>query len=247
MSKKIFAICLAMIFILQSSAFAKEKKEIPIEERIKISAEVEDLTSFLELGTKDFLYSAIVEELAKKNIFNVLPEAVGENFSDVKSLGEKQSSSDVGELLIFNPAESESAFDKNLYEEIGVNYVIQCKIIGIGTVKKNFDSIGIGTGIGIGRHRDFGIGIFSPIGLNFKRTTYCTVVNIKFIKVDTGTVFWQKNIIGQAVKHHKPRKGYDDATDEAYLESIKSAAESISESVEKYAKKFLLKKSEEKK
>lgn len=248
MVKKIFAFCLTAIFILQGAALAKEKKsaEIPLEERIKISVEVEDLTSFQELDTKIFLRLAIVEELAKKNIFNILPEEFFyEKFSSIKSLGEKQSASDVGEILIFNPAESNSEFDKNFYEEVGANYLIQCKIIGIGTTKKNFDSFGIGSGIGIGRHRHFGIGIFSPIGISMKRTAYCTAVNVKFIKVDTGVVIWQKNIFGQAFRHHKPRKGYDDATDEAYFESIGSAAENISGSVEKYAKKFLLKKSGE--
>ena len=79
-----------------------------------------------------------------------------------------------------------------------------------------------------------------------KRTTYCTAVNVKFIKVDTDVVLFQKNIVGQAFRHHKPRRGYDDATDEAYLESIGSAAENISDSVEKYAKKFLIKHDEKK-
>lgn len=247
MSKKIFALCMMLILILQGVAAAKEKKsaEIPIEERIKIYVEVADLTSFLELGTDKFLHSAIIEELAKKNIFNILPEKnYDEKFSDVKSLGEKQSASDVGEILIFNPAENNYEFYKSFYENLGVNYVIQCKIIGIGTTRKNFDSFGIGSGIGIGRHRHFGIGIFSPIGISMKRTAYCTAVNVKFIKVDTNVVLWQKNIVGQAFKHHKPKKGYDDATDEAYLESIGTAAKDISGNVEKYAKKFLFKREE---
>lgn len=249
MTKKIFALCLAMILIFQCAALAKEKKsaEIPIEERIKIFVEVEDKTTFQELDTKKFLRLAIIEELAEKNIFTVLPEEnFDEKFSAIKSLGEKQTASDVGELLIFNPAENNSDFDKNFYEELGATYVVQCKIIGLGTTKKNFDSFGIGSGIGIGRHRHFGIGIFSPIGISMKRTVYCTAVNVKFIKVDTGVVVWQKNIFGQAFKHHKPKKGYDDATDEAYLESIGAASKNISDSVEKYAKKFLLKKSEDK-
>ena len=249
MVKKIFALCLAMILILQCAALAKEKKseEIPIEERIKISVEVEDKTSFQELDTKKFLRLAIIEELAEKNMFTVLPEeSSDEKFSAIKSLGEKQSASDVGEFLVFNPAENNSEFDKNFYANLGADYVIQCKIIGLGTTKKNFDSVGIGSGIGLGRHSHFGIGIFTPIGINFRRTIYCTAVNVKFMKVDTNVVVWQKNIVGQAFKHKKPKKNYDDATDEAYLESIESVAENISDSVEKYAKKFLLKKPDDK-
>lgn len=253
MSKKIFLLCLAVIFIFQSAAFAKKKSvEIPLEDRIKISVEVEDKTSFQELDTKKFLQLAIIEEFAEKNTFNVLPEELAaEKFSEIKTLGEKQTTSDVGELLIFNPSEVSKdgeniSFDQNFYKELGANYVIQCKIIGIGTTQKNFDSVGIGSGIEIGRHRHFGVGIFSPVGINFKRTAYCVVVNVKFIKVDTNVVIWQKNIVGQAWKHHKPRKGYDDATDEAYLKAIKSAAEKISYSVEKYTEKFLLKKSDNK-
>ena len=249
MIKKIFALCLTMIFIFNGAVLAKEKKsaEIPPEERIKISVEVEDKTTFQELETEKFLRLAIDEEFAKKNIFELLPEEYfTEKFSSIKTLGEKQSASDVGEILIFNPAESDSDFDQDFYTELGANYVLQCKIIGIGTTKKNFDSFGIGSGIGIGRHGHFGIGIFSPIGINMKRTTYCTAVNVKFIKVDTDVVLFQKNIVGQAFRHHKPRRGYDDATDEAYLESIGSAAENISDSVEKYAKKFLIKRDEKK-
>ena len=243
MNKKFFALCLMLLLFLQGVTFAKEKKaaEIPAEELIKISVEVEDKTSFLELGTDKFLRGALVEKLLQKNIFNVLPEELAEEkFSDVKTLGEKKSASDVGEILIFNPAENISDFDEDFYKSLGADYVIQCKIIGLGTTKKDFDSIGLGSGIGIGRHGHFGIGIFTPIGANFKRTTYCTAVNVKFLKVETGAVIWQKNVIGQAFKHHKPKKGYDDATDEAYFESIDSASKDISDGVEKYAKKFLL-------
>ena len=249
MIKKIFALFLAVILISHGAALAKEKKsaEIPVEERIKISVEVEDKTSFQELETEKFLRLALCEEFAEKNIFELLPEEFFiEKFSSIKTLGEKQSASDVGEILIFNPAEKNSDAEENFSAEVGADYVLQCKIIGLGTTKKNFDNIGIGSGIGIGRHGNFGIGIFSPIGISMKRTTYCTAVNFKLIKVDTKVTLLQKNIIGQAFKHHKPRKGYDDATDEAYFESIGSAAKNISDDVEKYAKKFLLKKADEK-
>lgn len=256
MIKKIFTMCLTAIFIFHGAVFAKSEKKsvgIPIEDRIKISVDITDHTSFLELDTEKFLCSALVEEISKKNIFNILPEELAnvEKFSLTKSLGEKQTASDVGELLIFNPAETDnskkiSESDKNFYKELGADYLIQCKIIGLGTTLKKYDGLGFNPGIGLGRHGRLGIGIFSSINSTFKRTFYCTVVNVKFIKTDTQTVLWQKNFIGQAARHHKPRKGYDDATDEAYLESIQSAAEDITENVARYSRKFILKKKSEK-
>ena len=63
---------------------------------------------------------------------------------------------------------------------------------------------------------------------------------MKFIKVDSGIILWQRNLSGDSAKHRKPSKGYDDAFDEAYLKSIKNVAQTISKQVTEYSKKYFL-------
>ena len=260
MTKKILIFCLAFIFIFQCAASAKKKevKEIPLEDRVKISVEVADKTSFQELDTAEILRGMIEEQLFAKKIFNIISdEEITTKYSDLKTLGEKKSASDVGELLYFNPAEvtygagTDGDLIQENYLERGIDYVVKCQILALGVTSKSSDLIGFDPGFGIGigshRHSHFGIGIYTPIGIKTKQTVYCTAVNVQFIKVDTNVVLWQRNLIGQAIRHKKPKKGYDDASDEAYLKSIKNAAEIITERVEKYSTNFLIKKDDDSK
>lgn len=281
MYKKIFALCLMLLLITCGAASAKSKKnqpkEISMSERIKIAVEVSDKTSFHELETAKFLRGMILEQLEEKNLFNVLdaqfvPEKISDNesteeispaeekppekFSDIKSLGEKASASDVGEMLFFSPVNvsygigENSDVEKNFYENVGADYVLKCTVLALGTSQKISDWVGFEPGIGIGigshrhRHHGFGVGVFSTVGGTVRRNFYGTAVNVQFVKIDTGIVIWQRNLVGQALKHRKPSKGYDDASDEAYLKSIKNAAEIIAERTEKYTKNFLVKKPE---
>jgi len=257
MLKKIFTAGLVILFLCAnfSAVSAKKKKEIEIapEDRVKISVEVEDKTSFKELDTAEILRGIIQEQLADKKIFNVISdEEITGKYLAMKSLGKKQSASDVGELLYFNPAEisygagTDSDLDKEKYS---CDYLVKCQILALGTTAKVTDVFGTypGFGIGIGSHRHshFGFGIYSPIGISTKQMLYCTAVNVQFIKVDTNVVLWQRNLIGQAIRHKKPSKGYDDRNDEAYLKSLKNASEIILERVERYSENFLIPKSEE--
>ena len=255
MTKKIFLLCLAILFLLTNESFAKKNQpvEIPLEDRVKIFVEVEDKTSFQELDTAEIFGGIISEQLLDKKIFNVIAYDSAKNFSDLKTLGEKRSAADVGELLYFNPAEISygAGTDSDLVQEnyFGIDYVLKCQILALGTTTRAGDIFGFdpGFGVGVGRHSHFGVGIYSPIGITTKRTVYCIAVNMQFIKVDTNVVLWQRNLIGQAIRHKKPSKGYDDANDEAYLKAMKDAAKTITERVEKYSRNFLLKTAENEK
>ena len=255
MLKKIFTAGLVILFLCAnfSAVSAKKKKEIEIapEDRVKISVEVEDKTSFKELDTAEILRGIIEEQLADKKIFNVISdEEITGKYLAMKSLGEKQSASDVGELLYFNPVEVTygAGTDSDLEQEkYSCDYLVKCQILALGTTAKAGEVFGgyPGFGIGIGSHHHFGFGIYSPIGISTKQMLYCTAVNVQFIKVDTNVVLWQRNLIGQAIRHKKPSKGYDDRNDEAYLKSLKNASEIILERVERYSTNFLIPKSEE--
>ena len=254
MFKKFLTLSVAILFLFVnfSADAAKKKKEIEIapEDRVKISVEVLDKTTFLELDTAEILRGIIEEQLAEKKIFNVISDAeITKKYSDLKSLGEKKSASDVGELLYFNPAEVTygAGDDANLEQEnYNCDYLVKCQILALGTTARAGDVFGFnpGFGIGIGSHRHFGFGIYSPIGISTKQMIYCTAVNVQFIKTDTKVVLWQRNLIGQAIRHKKPSKGYDDRSDEAYLKSLKDASKIIVERVERYSTNFLIPKPE---
>ena len=260
MLKKIFALCLALIFIFAvGEAKSKDKvPEIPENERITIAVEAEDKTSFDYLGTDKYLCGMIAEMLDETKIFKVLDAETGEpvifgaeKISETKSLGERKSGADVGELLYITPAtkdekpDNHSDVDTTAYKSRGIDYLIRCEILGIGMVKKEMNTgLAGGIGIGIGSHRrhgwGFGIGTVISDSYLMRRNFYCTAVNVKFISVDTGIILWQKNLSGEAAKHRKPSKGYDDAFDEAYLKSINSAALKISKQVTEYSTKYFL-------
>ena len=253
MFKKFFVSTLIVLFLLTSFTEATSKKkeiEIAPEDRVKISVEVLDKTTFLELDTAEILRGIIEEQLADKKIFNVISDAeITKKYSDMKSLGEKKSASDVGELLYFNPAEVTygAGDDADLVQEnYNCDYLVKCQILALGTTARAGDVFGVnpGFGIGIGSHSHFGFGIYSPIGISTKQMIYCTAVNVQFIKVDTNVVIWQRNLVGQAIRHKKPSKGYDDRNDEAYLKSLKDTSKIIVERVERYSTNFLIPKPE---
>ena len=87
----------------------------------------------------------------------------------------------------------------------------------------------IGTGIGLGGF------------IQTQRTAVSTVVNMQFISVETGQILWQKNFMGNGIKHRKPSKGYDDAWEQAYIESVDKTATRISQQVNKYVDKVIIK------
>jgi len=254
MFKKIFTAGLVVLILCAnfSAVSAKKKKEIEIapEDRVKISVEVEDRTNFKELDTAEILRGIIQEQLNANKIFNVIAdEEITDKYSTMKSLGEKQSASDVGEFLYFNPAEISygAGTDSNLdQEKYSCDYLVKCQILSLGTTAKASEVFSSypGFGIGIGSHHRFGFGIYSPIGITTKQMLYCTAVNVQFIKVDTNVVLWQRNLIGQAIRHKKPKKGYDDRNDEAYLKSLADASKIIVERVERYSTNFLIPKPE---
>ena len=88
------------------------------------------------------------------------------------------------------------------------------------------------------RRVGWGIGLGGFI--QTERTALNTVVNMQFIDVETGQILWQENFNGLAVKHHKPRKGYDDAWTQAYVESVEKSAEKVAKRVNKYVDKVII-------
>lgn len=244
--RKIFPLGLILILICQI-AFAKDKPaEIPLEERVKILVEVSDITNFVELETDLRLKAMLIQSLSSQNIFNVLNTE--EYNLDLMTLGEKKSMGDVGEFLIFTPTADES-FDAEVYKNLGADYILRCKILGIGTeqITESYgNNHGIGIGIGVGRHSRFGIGIGTGINLGGSRkfTVYGAAVQVQFMKAETGTTLWRQNVVGQVNLKKKPSKGYDDANDEAYLKALQDATKNIVKHVTDYSQKFLVSKSE---
>ncbi len=256
MVRKIFFIALALIFIFQA-AYAKDKTiALPLEERVKIFIDVSDITNFVELDTSSRLRGMLTEKLTAENIFNVIDEngvtydAIKhkENIFDAKTLGDKKTLADVGELLIYTPPADEpfTEDDKKFYEKLGVDYIVRCKILGLGVeqqVESYGPNIGIGVGIGTHRHSRFGIGVGTgiPVGGTRKRNVYNVVVQLQFVNAKTGSTLWRSNFIGQAVKHNKPSKGYDNSNDEAYLQALQDLTKNIVKRVTNHAQNFLLK------
>lgn len=178
---------------------------------------------------------------------------------------QKPPAENIGELLIFDAVElprtdsPAKIFDDKAYLDIGVDYLVRCEIVGIGARKVDDKTIGmitgvIGGGLSLGgagssnrdkalRRVGAGVGL---LGLGSllevtKRTALNTVVNMQFIDVKTGKVLFQENFIGQALKHHNPRKGFDNVWTEAYTESVEDSAKRIAKRVNKYVDKVIIK------
>ena len=238
MNKKIFAILMAVILLVQGAAFAKKKSvEIPESQRVNIAVEVTDATNFTELQTRKILADTLIVQLEEKKLFNIVGVGNGE-LANIKTL-ENKGASDVGDIVIFSTKDLE--FDKILYKDMGAQYVIRCEILGIGLSEEKDDDFGFGNGIGIGvgSGGEFGVGVFGGVSPAL-RTFYCTAVNMQIVEVESGVVISRKNFVGKAVKHKKPKKGYDDASDEAYLKSLNDAAKIITKRVSTYTEKNIL-------
>lgn len=255
MIRKTFLIFLALIFIFQVASAKDKTVALPLEERVKIFVDVSDVTNFVELDTSSRLRGMLTEKFTAENIFNVIDENgvtydpinYSENIFDAKNLGEQKFLADVGELLIFTPPADEPFTDdeKIFYEKLGVEYIVRCKILGLGVeqqVESYGPNIGVGIGIGTHRHSRFGIGVGTgiPISGTRKRNVYNAVIQLQFVNAKTGFTLWRSNFIGQAVKHSKPSKGYDDATDEAYLKALQDVTKNIVKRVTNHAQNFLL-------
>ena len=222
MTKKIFVILMAVILLMPCVTFAKKNtSEIPMSERLKIAVEVTDATNFSELNTAEILRDKIIFQLDERKIFNIL-NPTAENFlAEIKTL-ENKGASDVGDLVNFPTKNLE--IDKDKYKNLGAEFVIYCEILGVGFDTETDSNFGFGNGIGVGIGNG-GIGI--GVSDSTLRKIYCAAVNMQIVEVESGAVVSRQNLVGQAFKHHKPRKGYDDASDEAYLKSLDAAAETI--------------------
>ena len=268
MIKKIFLMCLAMFLVIQSTATAKEKG-LPEEERINIALEITDNSQHKELNTAQNLEMFLNEKLIEKNLINVINTKIFDEekksdglILDEDTLAEQNSPAEnLGEILIFDaielptPSATPKDFNQTFYKNFGVDYVIRCKVLALGVKKVEDNTLstifgaagGITALIGSGNKsrdktlRRVGTGIGLGGFIQTKRTALNTVVNMQFINVDTGEIAWEQNFIGQAVKHHKPRKGYNDAWTQVYMESVEKTAKLISNRVNKYVDKVIIK------
>ncbi len=266
MARKIFLLCLAVLLIVQGAASAKKNSDLPEEERIKIAIEVTDSSRHKELGTAEHLEDALIEELFKKNLVDILDPKIFQDDTklilDEDTTAEKKSPfENLGELLVFDAIELPrnsrlpADFNQTFYKNFGVDYVIHCEVIALGLNKVYDDTIptilSVAGGVtelvfsGNGGRDETLSDIGTIVGLGgfvqVKRTALSNVVNMKFINVETGQVMWEKNLTGQAIKHHKPRGGFPDAWTQAYMESVANSAKLIAQRVNKYVDKVIIK------
>lgn len=257
MARKIFFICLMILLGVQFSAAAKDA-DLPEEKRINIAVEITSSSRYKELPTAHYLERFLSDELAKKNLLNVVNINVAdeESFADVPTAAEN-----IGELLIFDAVElpqnnSVENFNPDVYKTLGANYVVRCEVLALGATQVEDKTIGAVTGV-IGSGLLFGgsngnssrdktlrrVGTAIGLGgfIQTKRLALNTVVNMKFISVETGEILWQTNFIGQAIKHHKPYKGYANAWEQAYVESVENSAKRIVKHVNKYVDRVIIK------
>ena len=267
MARKIFLICLALLLSVQGAAFAKEKG-LPEEDRINIAVEIKDTSRHKELGTAQNLEIFLSEKLLEKNLLNIVDTKIineSERAFDDDLIRDEEVTADkspanFGELMVFDavelptPSETPQNFDADAYKDLGAAYVIRCEILALGTTKVEdktlstiFSALGTATAFaGSGNKsrdktlRRIGLGIGLGGFIETKRTALNTVVNMQFISVETGQILWQEHFTGQAVKHHKPRKGYDDAWEQAYVESVENSAKRIAKRVNKYVDKVII-------
>ena len=265
--KKFFLICLAILLSVQGAAAAKEISEEP---QINIAIEVTDSSRHVELGTAINLENFLIEKFGAKNLVNVIDTKIpdlGRNSEDGLILDEditaekKSPYENLGELLVFDavelpvPSDTPENFDQTFYKNFGADYVVRCEVLALGLTKvedKTISTIfgaagGITALIGSGSSsrdktlRRIGTGIGLGGFIVTDRTAVATVVNMQFISVETGQILWQKHFVGQGIKHHKPSKGYDDAWEQAYFESVDKTAKLISQRVNKYVDKVIIK------
>ena len=259
MTKKFFLMCLAILLVFHGAASAK-KAEIPEEDRIKIAVEVVDDTRHKEFNTATLLENYLATRLVEKNLVNVVGE---ENSDGTIPNAKAEGVGNLGELLVFDAvelpttAEIPADFDRQKYQNLGAAYVVRCEVLALGLTKVDDETIGMISSIGGGGLSLGGSGnkssdktlrrIGSAVGLLglggaflTKRTALNTVVTMQFIDVNTGTVLWQENFVGQGVKHHNGGKKFDDPWTRALHESVDNSAKNISKRVNKYVDKVLI-------
>lgn len=262
MVKKFLLICLALLLSMHSAAFAKKNSGLPENERIKVAVEITDSTRHKKLATAQNFELFIGDKLAEKNLLSVVDTKIlGEDSDEDFTADEKPSAEDIGELLVFEAVELPTAtnapenFNTDDYKSQGADYVIRCEILALGITyveDTTFSTITAVAGGGLSffsassSHRDRNLRrVGTCIGLlgfiPMKRTALNTVVNMQFISVETGQVLWQGNFTGQAIKHHKPSKNFDNEWTQAYVESIADSAKLIAKRVNKYVDKVIIK------
>ena len=267
MVRKIFLMCLVLVLSVQSAAFAKSKG-LPENERINVAIEIKDTSRHKELDTAQNLEIFLSDKLLEKNLLNIVDSKIinesNKAFDDGlirdEEVTAEKKSPNFGELLLFDavelPAQSDTPenFDAAAYKDKGTAYVIRCEILALGVTKvedKTLSTIfslagGITSLIGSGNKsrdktlRRIGLGIGVGGFIETKRTALNTVVNMQFISVETGQILWQENFTGQAVKHHKPKKEFTDAWEQAYVESVENSAKRIAKRVNKYVDKVII-------
>lgn len=261
--KKFFLICLAILLGVQGMASAKENDGLPESDRIKIAVEVTSSSRYKDLPTDSLLEDFLLEKLVEKNLISVFePQHAGQTFDTAEK---KSSAANIGELLVFDAIELPQAstvpenFDADAYRKLGAAYVVRCEVLGLGATKVDDNTISFVTSIVGGglsfagnsnsnrdktlRRVGTAIDMIGLIGMTdaTKRTALNTVVNMQFISVETGEILWQENFTGQAIKHHKPNKNFDDAWTQAYTESVENSAKLIAKRVNKYVDKVIIK------
>ncbi len=269
--KKFFLLCLAMLLVMQGVALAKKNAGLPEEDRVKVAIEVKDGSRHKEWGTAQSLEIFLSDKLVEKNLITVVDTKVFDEPSDGLILdedvlaGQNSIAENIGEILVFDAVELPRTstvpkdFEQAFYKNFDVDYVVRCEVLALGATKVEDKKIGIISDVvsnglcfaGSGSSdRDktlnrvgTGIGLLGLLGMSdfTKRTALNTVVNMQFISVETGEVIWEKNFTGQAIKHHKPNKNYDDAWTQAYIESVEDSAKLIAKRVNKYVDKVIIK------
>lgn len=270
MTRKIFFICLTILLCMTGTTSA-EDNGLPESNRIKVAVEISNSSRYKELPTGNYLEIFLNDKLPAKNLVNIVDMKVSDHNNDLpdglildedRPVDAPTPAQNIGDLFVFDAAElikpdkTVSDFDQSGYQALGAAYVIRCEILALGTSKVEDNTIGmimgiIGGGLSLGgsggnSDRDKTLRrVGAAIGLGgfiqTKRTALNTVVNMKFISVESGEVLWQDNFIGQAVKHRKPSDGYANEWEQAYIESVENAAKRISQRVNKYVDKVIIK------
>lgn len=264
--RKIFLLCLAMLLVMQGAVSAKKNEGLPEEERIKVAVEVIDGSRHKELGTAQSLELFLNDKLVEKNLVTVVDTKIGGLILDEDVVVEQNHiAENIGEILVFDavelprPSNKPKNFEQAFYNNFDVDYVVRCEVLAFGVTKVEDSTIGtisslVGSGLSFAgsgssdrdktlRRVGTGIGLlgFGELLDVTKRTALNTVVNMQFINVETGEIVWEKNFTGQAIKHHKPDKNYDDAWTQAYMESVEDSAKLIAKRVNKYVDKVIVK------
>lgn len=220
----------------------------------------------LELFLNDKLVEKNLVTVVDTKIFDEDKKSAGGLILDEDVVVEQNYiAENIGEILVFDavelprPSNKPKNFEQAFYKNFDVDYVVRCEVLAFGVTKVEDSTIGtissiVGSGLsfaGSGSSdrdktlRRVGTGI-SLLGFGelldvTKRTALNTVVNMQFINVETGEIVWEKNFTGQAIKHHKPDKNYDDAWTQAYMESVEDSAKLIAKRVNKYVDKVIVK------